>query len=253
MLTNVKLKKIVYCYWANRFNCNQEDFTHPGTQVIIEEDFDETDRVVLYYIDQMSVVRIAPNMAKRAGLTIGYDRELGSLMVAQLQKLIGGEYKIEAGTPLLDCYLYSEDFEPFAVPDDFSARQLFPENDKFLLLDFYGQCTAEDLDEADIFVGKPDPVIFGLFDGDKMIAYASHRYWDNVIADMGVLVHPNYRRLGLGKAVVSELCRWSIENDIVPMYRVFQEHVHSCRIQEALGFTEMVRIETLKLKKLDGK
>jgi len=105
------------------------------------------------------------------------------------------------------------------------------------------------MDEAEIFVDEPDPVIYGLFDGEHMAAYASHRYWDDVIGDIGVLVRSDYRSQGLGKAAVSALCQWCVENDVVPMYRVFREHVHSWRIQEALGFTEMVRIDTLKLKK----
>ena len=63
---------------------------------------------------------------------------------------------------------------------------------------------------------------------------------------MGALTRPSYQNHGLGKAVISELCKWCIKNQIVPMYRVFSYHTHSQRIPLALGFKELVTIETLR-------
>jgi len=103
------------------------------------------------------------------------------------------------------------------------------------------------LDQADIYIDKPDPVIYGIFAKRQLVAYASHRYWDEIIADMGVLVHPHYRSRGLGKMVVSVLCEWCMKNGVVPMYRVFNDHAHSFRIPQVLGFKEMVVIDTLKI------
>ena len=247
MITKSELEHIVYRYWANRFNCQQKDFSNPGSLVIREEEFSETDRILVYNIDKMSVIRIAPILADRANLPNGYSMDIGVISAHQIQKWLDKKYTFATDGPFLDCYLYPDDFKPITAPSHFEAKRLSPEKDNPILLDFYAECSEEDIDEAEIFVDKPDPIIYGLFDGKKMAAYASHRYWDDVIADIGVLVHSNYRSLGLGKAVVSSLCQWCIENDIVPMYRVFRKHVHSWRIQAALGFTEMVRIDTLKL------
>ena len=49
-------------------------------------------------------------------------------------------------------------------------------------------------------------LIYGLFHNGQLMAYASHPYWGEIIADIGVLIHPDYRSRGLGKAVVSLLC-----------------------------------------------
>jgi len=241
--TGRKLEKVVYGYWAKRFGCNPENLGHSGTLVIPEQDLTESGKAYLYHIDKMSVVRIAPSLAKQARLPDGYDRDFGSLAVNTLQALI----PVEVLSTLLDCYLDPKDFQHFTVRNGFTTRRLDPEHDNPHLLKFYETCTEADLDAAEINIEEPDPVIYGMFDGWQLVAYASHRYWDDAIADIGVLIHPRYRGRGLGKAVVSALCEWCIENDVVPMYRVFSDHAYSRRISEALGFKEMVVIETLKL------
>lgn len=242
-----KFERVVYGYWAKRFDCNRDDFLRPGTSVLIEEGLAETRKTYLYHIDKMSVIRAAPSLAKQAGLPDGYDRALGSLTVDILQGLAAGEYRFEIESTLLDCYLYPKDFEAFRVGGDFTTRRLDAEIDISHLMNLYAACSDEDLDYADIDLEHPDPVIFGIFADGNLVAYASHRYWDGVIADIGVLIHPDYRRQGLGKAVVSALSEWCIENDVVPMYRVFDNLAHSFRLSQSLGFKELVRIETLNV------
>jgi GNAT superfamily N-acetyltransferase len=245
--TNSELEQVVYGYWAKRFGCNPEDFFHSGTLIVPEEELGETGKSYLYHIDTMSILRIAPSLAKEPRQPDGYDRTIGSIMVNTLQTWI----QVDVLSTLLDCYLDPKDFRCFTVGDGFTTRRLDAERDNHHLLKFYGSCTAADIDEADISIDEPDPVIYGTFDKGQLVAYASHRYWDDFIADIGVLIHPSYRCKGLGKAVVSALCEWCIENEVVPMYRVYTDHTHSRKIPKALGFKEMVDIETLELIKED--
>ena len=247
MITGNEFEQLVYGYWAKRFSCDREDFAHPGTSAIKEVELAGSDRIYIYHINKKSVVRIAPALAKQVGLPDGYKRDTVSLTVNELQFMVGEKCRVELKSTLLDCYLDPVDFRPFTAQGDFKARRLHPENDISHLHSLYDACTEEDLDAADIYVDDPDPVIYGLFEKERLVAYASFRYWDEIIADIGVLIHPNYRGRGLGKAVVSALCEWCIRNEVVPMYRVFSDHQHSLRIAQALGFKEMVIIETVKL------
>jgi GNAT superfamily N-acetyltransferase len=144
-------------------------------------------------------------------------------------------------------YLTPQAFRPASATGDLVTRRVYPEQENDRLLALYGACTAEEVDDAEIYVEEPDPVIYGTFDGPQMVAYASHRYWVDVLADIGVLVHPAYRSRGLGKAVVSALCAWCLDNDIVPMYRVNDDHLHSRRIPVALGFRQMATVEVLQV------
>jgi GNAT superfamily N-acetyltransferase len=240
MKTGTELEQIIYGYWAKRFGCERQDFTCAGTLVIQEQELAETGKVYLYRIGKMSIVRIAPVLAKRAGLPDGYAREPGSLTADTLQALV----PVAAESTLLDHYLDPKDFKCVPVRAPFTARQVDAESDRADLLALYEACTEADLEAAEVSLEDPDAVIFGVFEGTQLVAYAGHRYWDEAIADIGVLIDPDYRGRGLGKAVVSALCEWSIRNDIVPMYRVFSSHVRSHRIPEALGFKEWVVIET---------
>ena len=245
MKTSNEFQQIVYGYWAKRFGCERDDFVHPGTLVIKEEELAGTGRLHLYHIDRMSIVRADPSLAQQAGLPDGYDRDFGSLTVSRLQ----GSIRVEVASTFLDYFLDAKDFKCHTARGHFTTRRLDAENDNPQLLRLYEACTEEDLDEAAINVDEPDPVIYGMFAGEQLVAYASHRYWEDVIADMGVLIHPGYRGRGLGKAVVSALCEWCLQNDVIPMYRVFSYNAHSCRIAQALGFKEIVVIETLKAVK----
>jgi len=247
MLTGDYFKQVVYGYWARRFECNREDFARPGTLVIKEKELAETRKTHIYQIDRMSIVRTFPILAKQAGLPDGCDRDFASLSVNRLQELAADKFKVEVESTLLDFFLDPEDFVPFPVGKDFTTHRLYAESENSILLSLFEACTEEDLDNADINIEEPDPVIYGIFSGKKLVAYASFRYWDDVIADMGVLIHPDYRGQGLGKAVISVLCKWCIENDVVPMYRVFNDHPYSIRIPQALGFQDLVIIETLKI------
>lgn len=245
MKTGSELAQVVYGYWAKRFGCKPEDFLHTGTLVVKEEALAETAKMHLYLFDQMSIVRIAPALAEQAGLPDGYDRGFGSLDVNTLQGLCQAAVE----STFLDYYLDPRDFKCFPAGAEFTVRPLDAGLDNALLLDFYQACTEEELEAAAISSEEPDAVIYGILAGEQLVAYAGQRYWEGVIADIGVLIHPGYRGRGLGKAVVSALCAWCFENDIIPMYRVFSTNVPSCRTAEALGFKKWIAIETLKAVK----
>lgn len=70
---------------------------------------------------------------------------------------------------------------------------------------------------------------------------------DEILADIGVLVHKDYRKRGLGKAVVAELCQVCFDHDIVPMYRAMEYNTGSLRIPRALGFKLLLKIESLMI------
>ena len=250
MLTGQDYTNAVYGYWAKRFGCQPEDFSNPCTWVRIEDDFRNKGTCVLYHMDQASIIRIDPALAKLINLPAGMYPQPIAMTEQELQDHIGGQYTVGLKYTLLDHFLDPKDFKPSPAPQGFTPRYLDAANEaeNAILLAFYDQCSADDLDEADIYIDEPDPVIFGLFDGEQMAAYSSHRYWENTLADIGVLVHKDYRKRGLGKAVVAELCQVCFDHDIVPMYRAMDYNTGSLRIPHALGFEMLLTVKSLKIE-----
>ena len=244
MVSSEKFKQILYGYWAKRFACQQTDFDRTCTKFVKEDGLVEKGKAYIYHIKNMRVVRMAPDLVSVIDDSIAFNKTRAQITEKKIQTLLGKKIKVSLENTLIDYFLDSVDFTPFRIMNGFTARQIDPQVGDDILRAFYGECSAEDLDEAEIYIDEPDPVIFGLFENDQMVAYASHRYWDSIIADIGVLVHPGIRSRGLGKAVVSRICEWCIQNDVIPMYRVFDGNTHSLRIPAALGFKEKVIIDT---------
>lgn len=245
MLSNQQVSTIVPQYWANRFDFDVKEYSKPGTIIRPEASLDENNRCILYNFAELSCLRISEKLAEKIGLQAG-KLEGDILNKATLIDMCTPYADIEYSSTLMDHFLYPDDFTPKQIPEPFTLRQLDGEIDAARLTAYYATCTEAELDEADIDFDEPDPIIFGLFDGDQMAAYASHRYWDDILADIGVLIHPQYRSRGLGKAVVSVITDWCIQNDIVPMYRVFSYHHQSIQIAQSLGFKLFVSIDSLK-------
>ena len=251
MTTRELFEKTVYGYWASRFNCDAEVFSQDRISIFADEQYKNKEGLVLYQIGKLRIIRISPALEKEIGDPSKFQ-DAGETFSNEelLAKLLGNKYQIEKKSVLLDHFLAAPDFIPQPTPDEFALKRLDPKIDKKLLTELFKACTAAELDDADIILDDPDPVIMGLIYNGELAAYASHRYWgDEEIADIGVLIHPNYRGQGLGKGIVSSLCAWCIKNNVVPMYRVFDDNMISKKIPTKLGFGDLISVFSYGIKK----
>ncbi len=230
----------------DRFKLPADRFTTPGTTAYPDKPFEDSLEIYVTQIGERTLVRFDPALAGKLQLPGELDEraiDASELIAAQAEGL-----KIEKTGEGLYLYFPENGFRPFSAPGDPETRLVDPIKEDEALQALYAASTEEDLDEAEIYVDKPDPVIFGTFIDGKMVAYSSHRIWGENIADIGVLTHPDYRKRGLGKGVVSALCEWHFANDVLPMYRVGGENFGSQGVGLGLGFELMVDIDVLKAK-----
>lgn len=68
------------------------------------------------------------------------------------------------------------------------------------------------------------------------MAYAAYRLWESGLGDVGILVHGDFRRRGLGAAAVAEVTRICLENGHLPFYRTSSENRGSAAIAEKVGY-----------------
>jgi GNAT superfamily N-acetyltransferase len=249
MIVTEQFTEQVYGFWARRFEYDALAFDRPCTYIYEDEMLGGTGKAVLYQIGEMGITRLGADLLAQIGLEQGYPCAIKALDADGLQETLAGRYAIEVEYTLLDWFLDAERHVPQTVPNGFTARQMDGEQDDAILRAFYTAASADDLEKAEIVVDEPDPVIFGLFDSaGQMAAYASHRYWEDLLCDIGVLVHPDFRGNGLGAAAVSTLCAWCIENEKIPLYRVLEDNPYSITIPRALGFQMLVRVDALKIQ-----
>lgn len=137
--------------------------------------------------------------------------------------------------------LRKEKFESF-INTDFQYRVL-NESDAGIVNNFKKTFSEKELDMGQVSID--DPVIVGVFDNEKLIAVSSLWYWENDLADIGLIVSSNYRKQGVGKSVVSFIIEQVIDSKIM-IYRADYDNPGSVKIAKALGFEQITKIRRYK-------
>jgi GNAT superfamily N-acetyltransferase len=244
--TGEELLHAVYSYWASNFGCDLDLFDTPGTTIVSRDSLRGEGMIYSYQMKRRSVLRVDPVLVPRIEQLVA---ELGpsTALAPDDFRAFFGEARVDVEDIYPHFYLDPTGFTPVPEREEVRFRRLA--QSEYSRLDaFFGACSEQDLENADIWLDEPDPVVFCGFLGDQMVAYGSHRYlaaygsdrrFGDVIADVGVLVHPEFRGMGLGKAVISALSQWCIDHDKIPQYQTNQGHVRSRRIPESLGYTRL--------------
>jgi RimJ/RimL family protein N-acetyltransferase len=75
-------------------------------------------------------------------------------------------------------------------------------------------------------------------ENDVIGASATLNWQTPHFAEIGVNTHPNYRRRGWGRSVVSAMVNYLLENGRTPLYVVTQNNGASIQLAERVGFTD---------------
>lgn len=243
--TGANLECAVYSYWADNFGCPSDLFDTPGTTIFPRENLQGEGAIYHYGMKKHVILRMDPALIPALEQLVAQAGPSTALAPDDLRTFFGdARFDIDDMYPHF--YLDPAHFVSAPPREDVSFRRL--EQAEYDRLDtLFGKCSEHDLEEADIWLEEPDPVIFCGFQDDHMVAYASHRYLNDVIAEVGVLIHPEFRGRGLGRSVVSALSQWCIDNDKLPQYQVDERHTHSRRIPESLGYTRMFEVAAITI------
>jgi GNAT superfamily N-acetyltransferase len=221
----------VYEKWAECFDVTVEALYRPGTELIAEEQFTGSGGVHIWHIGEHAFARMDPTcepvvqrvlarLAAPAALT--GDHLKAALAPAQIREIEDN----------LMLYLYPPDFRPVLAPPPFTIRKL-SESDAAALDALKKGCAEQEVEEGEVSV--EDEIGFGCFQDDRMVAIATGFRLTGFM-DIGVLTHPDFRRKGLGKAVVSALCNGCIETDVIAQYRCMTTNTGSRNLARALNF-----------------
>ena len=70
----------------------------------------------------------------------------------------------------------------------------------------------------------------------RLVAAAGYEVWDERIAHISVVTHPDYRSRGLGQAVVSRATDRALDAGLWPQYRTLDAWPWSVALAEGLSF-----------------
>ncbi len=230
---------VIDAFWARRLGCLPGDIRSPGVHVVCSGDVDPG-RMAVLQLDRSTIVRASSEHEEPLTLW-ARNRSEDSPRSAEAvaQALADQEWTVGPSEKVL--YLDPAEFRPADKP---GVRQL-TRDDSWDLTAMHRGCTLQEQQAGEVNIDHP--AIFGAYAGEGLVAAASFIDQGEDIADVGVLVHCDYRRQGYGRAVVSALARWGLDNGRIVQYWRLCSNTGSVRLADALGFQEYGRYQNLTL------
>lgn len=234
-----EFEKAIDSIWAKAFDLSPNKFQQDGITIQKYNKLKGEEQIHVYKIGKHIVIRCSEDFydeLKQAvdPANIIFDSNIANLKLAN--------HTLETDHIEKVHYLFSADFKPY-TQSAFPIQQLSAEHQE-ALEELKSACTQYEFEDS--WVSATDELSIGAFDGDKLVACASMYDWQG-FADPGVLVHPDYRKRGLGKATISAICEWVLAKNRIMDYRCNIDNVASASLAESLGFTQYHSIEVYKV------
>jgi GNAT superfamily N-acetyltransferase len=234
---------IIYQNWTSRFGCSVETTQQNGTTLLPESKYDGDKIVALWHIGKHTFVQLDPACQPQLDALLKKLPANISLTSDQIQQAWGEEAILSRDIGLT-YYLFPPDLPDYAPPHPLTLRQL-SEADAIAMSALHTANTPADVDEG--YVEVTHQAAFGCFLGAQLVSAASG-YERTGFLDIGVLTHPDFRKKGLGKAVVGALCDWSTQHNIIAQYRHNIINLGSQNIAKSLNFQMYFKSEGISLR-----
>jgi len=235
-------ERLIHENWATYFGCPVETTEQPGTTLLPESKYEGDKVIALWHIGKHTFIQLDPTFYSQLEALVTKTPN-ASLTGEQIEHAWGKEAISSRDTGFL-YYLFPPDLPNYQPPSPFTLRQL-TEADADLMSALQAANTPEDVDEA--FVEVTHEIAFGCFHGDQLVAAASG-YERTGFLDLGVLTHPDFRKKGLGKAVVGATCDWANQKGMIAQYRHNALNVNSQNVATSLNFRKYFSSEGVILR-----
>ncbi|MCW1914251.1 GNAT family N-acetyltransferase [Luteolibacter sp. GHJ8] len=117
--------------------------------------------------------------------------------------------------------------------------------DRGMIDELRGACSEMEWEHGGSDLG--DSPCSGSFEAGELAALAGYEVWDDSIAHICVVTHPDFRARGHAKRAASHLAARAIAAGLVPQYRTLVANVPSMKAAEALGFQPYARSVAVRL------
>lgn len=225
----------VLAYWQQIFGRGRCVFDDGRVSLRTDESLGETYVMILTRHDGTAAVAIAPALAERTGLS-----DTAPMALKEVRQRLA-----ESGIGLHDPdYLFYRSPPAASPPRQHRVRRL-GSDDRDAFKRFQDAASAKDMDDA--WVEFDHPVLFGGFDGDRIVCAASMLRWrESPLGDLGVLTLAQARGRGLGRAVVSAIADHAVASGLAPQYRCQTDNSASVALARSCGFELLGEWEVIR-------
>lgn len=233
----------IYQNWMGYFGCPVETAQRSGTTLLPESKYDGDKVIALWYIGKHTLVQLDPAYFPQLEKLVKELPANISLSGEQIEAAWGKDALLTREDEALN-YLFPQNLPDYLPKPPFELRQL-SEADEKAMSTLNAANSQEDVEES--FVEVTHLVAFGCFLENQLVAAAS-AYERTGFLDIGVLTHPEFRKKGLGKAVVGGLCNWASKNGMIAQYRHHAVNTRSEHVAKSLNFQMYFKAESIFLR-----
>lgn len=230
--------------WAKFFAISLETFLNPAISIIEEPDLRKTKIINFWTFDNKRIIQAPPDFYKK----ILKMNDEGAFK--QSISMDDFTSKMENAGFHKDDLIYIYHLKPGELKrkplyDEYSFR-LLKLKDQLILKRLQFACSKFEVKNS--WVKITHPQVLGCFFGNKLVAVASMVNFGDA-KDIGVLTHPKFRRKGLGRLLISELCKKALRKNELLLYRCHDGNLGSISVARSLGFTKFFEEMTFSAQK----
>jgi GNAT superfamily N-acetyltransferase len=231
-MVELTTRERVDAFWSSTLGVDASDLHTPGTRVYPNPPQRELWRGIYVLAFDKATSVFAPT-----DLLAGVERAIAdhdgdALLEASTWEGLLGSHLHSAFGPILHYYLL--DAGPLApISQAAGARRLNP-GDSAALSRLRASVTSAEWSETG-FTGQP-ALLFGIFEGDDLVACANLTPGPEAASDVGIVVHPAARGKGYAMKIVAVAARQAILMHGVARFRALTQSPGTIAIAHRLGF-----------------
>lgn len=224
-------------FWSSFFGLSTAQWQQSQTMIVPHRMLGDYNGAWIFRRDQSLVISVPPSWLE---VVNGALLHRSSASDEHILALFGNAVNVVVG-PAFHGYLKTENFRHTSS----SARLLTVDDEKDLPV-LQGECSPDEWEHADIAVGQQ--TIFGLYDGCKLVAAANYQMWAHDVAMPGLVVHPDYRGRGYGKAALSAATQHALKSGFLVLYQTLVSNGAARAVAQSLGYEQYATHLAVRLR-----
>jgi GNAT superfamily N-acetyltransferase len=215
-------------FWGEFFGVEPDELDRPGVRVVPHQGLGDYPGAWIFWRGGTVFLSTPASLAepiRKAIPAIGSHRppiEWAELFHDRTERQIGPAYQ---------GFLDPARFRP--APGGTEGRLVASGS---LLERLQAECDPEEWSHAGLDPARPEPC-FGFSVAGRIVAAAQNSFWAVDAVSPGLIVHPEHRGRGFGKAVLSAAVRHALEHQHLVLYQTLLSNAPAIRAAASLGFT----------------